>query len=293
MSYKWDKDRKNRGILLISCPDRPGIVAKVSTTLFTFGCNIIDSNQHSTDPESGHFFLRIEFECPELEKKRSMLEKDFENLSSHFNMKYSFNYGNDIQNLAIFVSKENHCLLELLLEWQRGDLLGDIKLVIGNHEDLRSYVENVNIPFYYLPINKDTKNKVEEQQIQLLKKYDVDTIVLARYMQILSPNFIEQFPYKIINIHHSFLPAFIGANPYKRAYERGVKLIGATAHYVTDDLDEGPIIEQDIERVKHHHEISDLKKIGSEVERKVLLKAVKWHVNHRIIAFGNKTIVFD
>ncbi|MEK3990763.1 formyltetrahydrofolate deformylase [Robertmurraya sp. FSL R5-0851] len=293
MQHDIKEKRNNRGILLISCPDRPGIVSKVSTTLFNHDCNIIDSNQHSTDPEAGHFFLRIEFECSDLEHKKSSIEKSFQLLSEIFDMKYSFNYGNESQNLAIFVSKENHCLLELLLEWQRGDLLGDIKLVIGNHEDLKEYVENVNIPFYYLPITRETKEEVEKKQLELLKEYEIDTIVLARYMQILSPSFIEHYPCQIINIHHSFLPAFVGANPYKRAYERGVKLIGATAHYVTDDLDEGPIIEQDIERVKHHHELSDLKKIGSQVERKVLLKAVKWHNSHRIIPFGNKTIVFD
>lgn len=283
---------KNRAILLINCPDQPGIVASVSTMLFQLGANIIDSNQHSTDPFGGHFFLRIEFECPNLADTKSVLEQEMKELALKFAINYSIKYQNERTNLAIFVTKENHCLWELLHEWQRGYLQADIKLVVGNHEELRPIAESLGIPFYYTPVTKETKVAVEQFQLELLQKYQIDTIVLARYMQIISPNLINHYRSQIINIHHSFLPAFIGANPYKRAYDRGVKLIGATAHYVTEDLDEGPIIEQDIERVKHYHEVADLKKIGSEVERKVLLRAVRWHVDHRVIPFGNKTIVF-
>src|SRR5699024_9117303 len=189
-------------------------------------------------------------------------------------------------------SKETHCLLELLCEWQSGDLDTEIPLVISNHEDAREVVEPLGIPFYYIPANKDIRAEVEAKQIALMKEYDIDVLILARYMQILTPNFVEKYPNRIINIHHSFLPAFIGAHPYERAYERGVKLIGATSHYVTNELDEGPIIDQDIERVDHRNNVESLKKIGQRVERVVLARAVKWHLQDRIIVKDNKTTVF-
>src|SRR5690625_4161241 len=207
-------------------------------------------------------------------------------------MYHFFSYVNHIKRSAIFVSKETHCLLELLWEWQSGDLETDIPLVISNHEDAREIVESFDIPYYYIPANKDIRKEVEQKQMELMQKYNIDVLILARYMQILTPEFVEQFPNKIINIHHSFLPAFIGARPYERAYERGVKLIGATSYYVTNDLDEGTIIEQDIERVDHRDNILALKKIGQQVERRVLARAVKWHLQDRIIVKDNKTIVF-
>ena len=207
-------------------------------------------------------------------------------------MEWNFTHVYHVKKAAIFVSKELHCLLELLWEWQSGDLMADIALVISNHEEAREAVESLNIPFYYIPANKDIRAQVEVQQLQLLKEYEIDLVVLARYMQILTPDFVAENPNKIINIHHSFLPAFVGARPYERAYDRGVKLIGATSHYVTNDLDEGPIIEQDIARVDHRDDVDNLKKIGRRIERSVLARAVKWHIEDRIIVHQNKTIVF-
>ncbi|MFC4402670.1 formyltetrahydrofolate deformylase [Gracilibacillus xinjiangensis] len=285
-------DNENRARLLINCPDQPGIVAAVSQFLSEHNANIIESNQYSTNPKGGEFFIRIEFEMPNLKEKKDSLEAGFETIKDQFEMEATFKYVDQIKKVAIFVSKEPHCLLELLWEWQSGDLMADISLVISNHETSREIVESLGIPYYYIPANKDIRKEVEQKQIELIKQYDVDFIVLARYMQILTPNFVETFKNRIINIHHSFLPAFIGAKPYERAYNRGVKLIGATSHYVTNDLDEGPIIEQDISRVDHRDNAEAMKKIGQSVERSVLARAVKWQLEDRIIVYGNKTIVF-
>jgi len=282
----------NSGILLVKCPDKPGIVSMLSTFIHNHDSNIIESSQYSNDPENGTFFIRIEFYCENLVNKSVEMEKDFELLAAKYSMNYHFAYGNERMRTAIFVSKETHCLVELLWEWQNGDLNTDIVVVISNHEHARGIVESLGIPFLYIPANKDIRKEVEKEQIRLMKEYDVDLLILARYMQILTTDFVSHFENQIINIHHSFLPAFIGARPYERAYDRGVKLIGATSHYVTNDLDEGPIIEQDIERVDHRDSIIDLKKIGSRIERRVLAKAVKWHLENRIIVEGNKTIVF-
>ncbi len=283
----------NRGRLLVKCPDGPGIVSALSKFLFEQGANIIESSQYTSDPEGGTFFIRLEFDCEALNEKRREMEESFGPLAEQFNMDFRFAYGSDRKKTAIFVSKEPHCLLELLWEWQSGDLQTDIAFVAGNHEEARGMVESLGIPFHYIPANKDIRKQVEEKQSQLIEEYAVDVIVLARYMQILTPEFVEKYPNKIINIHHSFLPAFIGARPYERAYNRGVKLIGATSHYVTNDLDEGPIIEQDIERVDHRDHVADLKKIGRSIERRVLARAVKWHLEDRVIVHGNKTIVFQ
>ncbi|MDX8045200.1 formyltetrahydrofolate deformylase [Gracilibacillus sp. S3-1-1] len=283
---------KNRARLLINCADQPGIVSAVSKFLHEHDANIIESNQYTTDPHGGEFFMRIEFEVEELKANVEKLEADFEEVKRSFSMEATFKYVDEVKKMAIFVSKEPHCLLELLWEWQSGDLMADISLVISNHETSRAFVEPLGIPYYYIPANKDIRNQVEEEQIRLLQEHEIDVIVLARYMQILTPNFVETFKNKIINIHHSFLPAFIGAKPYERAYHRGVKLIGATSHYVTNDLDEGPIIEQDISRVDHRDNAAAMKKIGQSVERSVLARAIKWHLDDRIIVYGNKTIVF-
>lgn len=288
----FQEKNKNRGRLLVSCPDQPGIVAAISKFLFSHNANIIESSQYSTNPENGMFFIRIEFECPGLKDKAKEIEEQFTEIASQFDMEWKLTHVYQIKKAAIFVSKELHCLLELLWEWQSGNLMADIALVISNHEEARDVVEGLKIPFYYIPANKDIREQVEEKQLQLLKEYEIDVIVLARYMQILTPKFVAENPNKIINIHHSFLPAFIGARPYERAYERGVKLIGATSHYVTNDLDEGPIIEQDISRVDHRDNVDSLKKIGRSVERSVLARAVKWHLEDRIIVHQNKTIVF-
>lgn len=287
-----NRKKEDIGRLLVKCPDQPGIVSALSTFLFEHGGDIMESTQFSSDDSSRMFYIRIEFFVEDLLEKREQLERDFSILAEKFDIDYQFTYHDKRKRAAIFVSKEIHCLLELLWEWQSGDLDMDIPLVISNHEDARDVVEPLGIPYYYIPANKDIREEVESKQLKLLEQYEIDFIILARYMQILTPNFVERFPNQIINIHHSFLPAFIGARPYERAYERGVKLIGATSHYVTNDLDEGPIIEQDIERVDHRNNVASLKKIGQRVERAVLARAVKWHLQDRIIVKDNKTIVF-
>lgn len=283
---------ENRARLLVKCPDKLGIVSVLSSFLHNHNANIIESSQFSTDPENGTFFIRIEYHCDNLPAKAVEMEKEFERIAEDYQMEYHFYYRNVRQRSAIFVSKEPHCLLELLWEWQNGDLEMDIALVISNHETARPMVEALGIPFYYIPANKNIREQVEKEQIRLVEEYNVDVLILARYMQILTPEFVDHFKNRIINIHHSFLPAFIGANPYQRAFARGVKLIGATSHYVTNDLDEGPIIEQDVERVDHRDNAEQLKKIGAQIERRVLVKAVKWHIENRIIVEDNKTIVF-
>jgi formyltetrahydrofolate deformylase len=285
------KTNQNRARLLISCPDQPGIVASVSRFLFEHGANIISSDQHTTDPVGGDFFMRVEFELPDLDRREAELERDFREVADKYAMDWRFARASRIKRMAIFVSKEDHCLVELLWQWKAGDYLADIVMVVSNHPDLRDTVEQWNIPFHYIPVTKETKAEAEREQLALMRD-KVDFIVLARYMQILSPAFVELYRNNIINIHHSFLPAFIGANPYQRAYERGVKLIGATSHYVTEDLDEGPIIEQDVQRVDHRYNARELKRVGRFIERTVLARAVNWHINDRIIVHGNKTVVF-
>lgn len=286
------KALRNQAHLLVKCPDKPGIVAVLSSFLHMHNANIIESSQYSSNPEDGMFFIRIAFHCENLADKKIDMEAQFKGIAEVHNMEYRFNYRDVRQRTAIFVSNESHCLLELLWEWQNGDLDTDIVVVISNSEAARPLVESYGIPFHYIPANKEIRQQVEAEQIRLMAEYKVDLLILARYMQILTPDFVGHFEHRIINIHHSFLPAFIGANPYARAFTRGVKLIGATSHYVTNDLDEGPIIEQDVERVDHRDDGQKLKKIGRQIERRVLAKAVKWHLENRIIVEGNKTIVF-
>ncbi|HLR92077.1 MAG TPA: formyltetrahydrofolate deformylase [Atopostipes sp.] len=290
---KYNRNKEDIGRLLVTCPDKPGIVAALSKFLFEHGADIMESSQYSSDDEKRMFYIRFEYYLKGLLSKKDQMEIDFKELAEEFKMDFDFTYNNTVKRSAIFVSKEIHCLLELLWEWQSGDLETDIPLVISNHEDAREIVEPLGIPYYYIPANKDIRHQVEKKQVELMEQYNIDVIILARYMQILTPDFVKRYPNKIINIHHSFLPAFIGAHPYERAYERGVKLIGATSHYVTNELDEGPIIEQDIERVDHRDNIRTLKKIGQQVERRVLARAVKWHLQDRIIVKDNKTIVFQ
>lgn len=282
---------KDRVRLLISCPDRPGIVASVSQFLYEHGGNIVQSDQHTTDPENGMFFMRIEADFHRSNSEG--IEQAFSDIARKFDMDWRVEHAGQKKRLAIFVSKEDHCLLELLWQWKSGNLDVEMAFVASNHPTLRETVEEMSIPFYHFPVTADNKREVERAQQDLIRKYGVDLIVLARYMQILTPQFTAAFPNRIINIHHSFLPAFVGANPYARAYERGVKLIGATAHYVTDELDEGPIIEQDVQRVNHRDQVEDLKQIGKYIERVVLARAVRWHIEDRILTYENKTIVFS
>lgn len=284
--------RANRARLLISCPDQPGIIAAVTAYLHSRGANIVQSDQHSSNPDVGLFFMRIEFELSGLVSRFEALQDGFANVADALGMNWQMRLASVPKRMAIFVSKEPHCLMELLWQWQAGDLFADIVGVVSNHADAGALVEPYALPYHTIPVTKDTKPAVEDAQMRLLQDWDVDVSVLARYMQILSAAFVNAYPERIINIHHSFLPAFIGNNPYQRAYQRGVKLIGATAHYVTADLDEGPIIEQDVHRVNHRDEAEDLRRIGRHVERVVLARAVKWHLEDKILVHGNKTVVF-
>jgi len=279
------------GRMLISCPDRPGIVAAVSRFLYEHGANITHSDQHSTDPTGGTFFMRIEFQLAGLESKGKEIEMDFASIAADFQMEWRLAYAGRLKRLAIFVSKADHALFELFWQCRAGDLPADIIMVISNHPDLKGTVDAWGVPFHHIPVETGLKQEAEEKQIQLMKDH-VDVVVLARYMQILTPYFISSYPYRIINIHHSFLPAFAGADPYAQAYERGVKLIGATAHYATGELDAGPIIEQDVYRVSHRHNVDDLRRVGRHIERIVLARAVTWHVEDRVLVHGNKTVVF-
>jgi formyltetrahydrofolate deformylase len=286
---------QNTARLLISCPDKPGIVAAVSQFLYSHGANVLDSSQHSTDPTGGTFFMRMAFYLEDLDITRKQFERAFaEVVAKPFAMDWRVSYADIPRRMAMLVSKYDHCLLELLWRWRSGDLALEIPMVISNHDTLSGLCESFGVPFVHLPVTKETKPQQEAEMMQHLDGVlgEQDFIVLARYMQILSPSFVAHYPKRIINIHHSFLPAFIGANPYKHAYERGVKLIGATAHYVTDDLDEGPIIEQDVARVSHRDSVKDLVRIGREIERTVLARAVEAHITDRVLVYGNKTIVF-
>jgi len=291
---EWDRYKekhKDRGRLLIACPDRPGIVAAVSRFLYEQGANIVHSDQYTTDPENGSFFMRVEFDLPELDVCCDGLRDRFRPVAEAFAMRWQLVEAHKRKRVAIFVSREEHCLLELLWQWNSGALYADLAMVISNHADLQGTVESFGIPFYHIPVTAETKQEAEAKQLALLQDR-VDLIVLARYMQILSPRFLQDFEHRIMNIHHSFLPAFVGAKPYEQAYRRGVKLIGATAHYVTEELDAGPIIEQDVQRVTHADDIDALKRIGRQIERTVLARAVAWHLEDRVLVHGNKTIVF-
>ncbi|HYI24007.1 MAG TPA: formyltetrahydrofolate deformylase [Thermomicrobiales bacterium] len=281
----------DRGRLVVACPDRPGIVASISGFLFRAGANIVHSDQHSTDPVGGEFFLRVEFDLPNLLARVPELEMDFLPVAQHYHMEWRIAAAATRKRLAIFASREDHCLLELLWRHRAGDLNAEIAMVISNHRELERSVEPWNVPFHYVPVTAGTRLEAEEHQ-QILLDGNADLIVLARYMQILSPAFVARWPNRIINIHHSFLPAFAGASPYRQAFRHGVKLIGATAHYVTSELDAGPIIEQDVQRVDHRQTIGDLRRIGRQVERAVLARAVIWHVEDRILVHSNKTLVF-
>jgi formyltetrahydrofolate deformylase len=284
--------RRDIGRLLISCPDRPGIVAAVSRFLFEAGANIVESQQYSTDPSGGMFYLLVEFHVPGLNGRFAEFEADFARLSDEFSMRWKMTRAAELKKMAIFVSKADHALQELLWRAHSGELNADIRMVISNHPDLAETVDSWGIPFHHVPVSAGMKDDAEAAQLKLLDQQEVDVVVLARYMQILSPRFLAAFPRPVINIHHSFLPAFAGANPYRAAADRGVKLIGATAHYVTAELDAGPIIEQDIVRVDHRHTVEELRKLGRHVERSVLARAVAWHLDDRVIVHQNKTIVF-
>jgi formyltetrahydrofolate deformylase len=274
--------------LLLACPDRPGLIAAVSGFLADAGLNIVDADQHSSD--EGRFFMRMAFDSAP-EREREDLQRRFEQeIAARFEMDYRFAEASERKRLAIMVSREDHCLSDLLWRWRSGELGADVVTVVSNHPDHAAQVEALGLPFHHVPVDPDARDEAEARALELLG--DVDLLVLARYMQVLSAGFLERLGAPAINIHHSFLPAFVGADPYRRAHERGVKLIGATAHYVIEELDAGPIIDQDVTRVSHRDEIGDLQRIGRDIERLVLARAVKAHIDDRILRDGDRTIVF-
>lgn len=277
--------------LLVSCPDRPGIVSAVSRFLANAGANITSSAQHSSDPEDGVFFLRMEFTLPDPSQRAGLAERFGLSVAEPFGMTWRLWPAAQPKRMAILVSKEDHCLQDLLWRWRRQDLHVDVTLVASNHDLYRGEVEALGLPFHHIPVTKETKPAAEARLLEVLDG-QADMVVLARYMQILTGDFLEQLGLPVINIHHSFLPAFAGADPYARARERGVKLIGATAHYVTEELDAGPIIEQDVIRVTHRDDTTTMTRLGADIERAVLARAVRWHLEDRVLRHGNTTVVF-
>ena len=281
-----------RAILLLWCPDAPGIVAEVSHFVFTYGGNIIDSSQHN-DPVTDSFLMRIEWDISNFALPEDRIADAFEPIAIKFGMTYRVELSSHTTRMAIMVSQYDHCLYDLLLRNREGETHADIRAIISNHDTLAPVAELFAIPFHHIPVTKATREEAEAKQLALLRDEEIDLIVLARYMQILSPAFVGEYPNRIINIHHSFLPAFVGAKPYHQAFARGVKIIGATSHYVTNELDQGPIIEQDVARVSHRDSIASMIRKGRDLEKLVLSRAVKLHLEHRVMALGNKTVVFE
>ncbi len=278
-------------IFKIVCPDRPGLVSLLTSWISNYGGNIKHSDHH-TDQDAGLFLSRIEWNSNNESFNRDEIYKEFEKIADAVNGKFNVNYSDEIPNVAIFVSKQNHCLIDLLWRVRNGELKMKVPLIISNHSDLENIANDFNAKFVHVDTFKTDKSIVEDQFLNLLKEYEVDLVVLAKYMQILSDSFLQKFS-SIINIHHSFLPAFKGGQPYHRAWKRGVKLIGATAHYVTEDLDEGPIIEQCTVNVSHRDEVDDLIRKGRDIERIALARAVRLHLNHQVFVYNSKTAVFD
>ena len=278
--------------LLVSCPDRKGLVASLAQVLYGHGANIVDADQH-TDAVAGQFFQRIHFDLSDLHTDRTSLENGIREVAGRFEMSFRLVRSDTVKRVGIFVSKYDHCLYDLLLRQRSGELACEIPIILSNHDDLRPVAEQFGVRFEHLPVSKATKAEQERQALALLGECGVELAVLARYMQILSDDFLRAFEGDVINIHHSFLPAFVGGKPYHRAYERGVKLIGATAHFATADLDEGPIIEQDVVRCSHRDSVDDLVRKGRDLEKVVLARAVRLHLSDRVLVYGNKTVVFD
>ncbi len=282
----------NKAILIVQCPDQRGIVAAVSDFLYQNGGNILEVDQY-VDQEAKRFFMRASWDLDSFSLGKDEIAKRFsEYVATQFEMDFTLHFNKPKARMAIFVSKLSHCLFDILSRHHSGQLEVDIPLVISNHDHLREVVEAFDIPYFHIPVSKENKGEAEAEQLRLLQENEVDFVVLARYMQIVSKNFVSNFPNRIINIHHSFLPAFVGAKPYHAAYDRGVKIIGATAHYVTEELDAGPIIEQEVARVRHHNSISDLVQIGQDVEKVVLSRAIKSHLDRKVTVFKNRTIIF-
>jgi formyltetrahydrofolate deformylase len=283
---------RNTAILLVSCSDQRGLLAALTDFIYRHGGNIRLA-EHHTDFEEGMYFLRLEWSLEGFQLDRSVFSEAFEPLARKFNMVWETRYSDQVPRIAIFVSKYDHCLVDLLYRNQIREIPGEIVMVISNHPDLESVTIPLGIPFHLYPITANNKPEQEGKEIELLRSESIDLVVLARYMQVLTPRFLQVFPNRIINIHHSFLPAFVGEKPYHQAYRRGVKLIGATSHYVTEDLDEGPIIDQDVCRVSHKDSLPDLIRKGRDLERQVLARGVRLHVLNRVLPYGNKTVVFE
>ena len=279
-------------ILLIHCPDRKGIVAGISGFLYAQGANILHADQHQ-DNDLGLFFMRVEWDLADFALDDAAFRQSFQPLADSFQMEWRLAYSAARPATAIFVSQHQHCLLDLLYRHAIGELRCRIPLIVGNHATARELAGFYGIPFHYVPVDAAHKAQAEQAQLALLEQHGIELIVLARYMQVLSPAFVARYRQRIVNVHHSFLPAFSGARPYHAAYHRGVKLIGATSHYVTEVLDEGPIIEQDVVRVSHRDQVGDLVQKGRDLERMVLSRAVRWHLEHRILHYAGKTVIFD
>ncbi len=285
-------DNLNSAILLIHCLDQRGIVRAVTDFIFRHGGNVTALDQY-VDAEKGMFFMRVAWSLDQFDLEREDIDVAFADaLGKEMQMEWSLEFTDCVQRMALFVSQHSHCFYDILARYETGEWRVEIPLIISNHETLRPAVERLGIDFHCLPVNKDNKARQEQKQLELLQHYGIDFVVLARYMQILSKDFVSAWPHRIINIHHSFLPAFAGARPYHAAYERGVKIIGATSHYVTADLDAGPIIEQDVVRVSQEHSIDDLVRKGRDLEKIVLARAIWHHLQHRVLAYRNRTIVF-
>lgn len=283
----------NSAVLLIHCPDKPGIVVSITDFIHKNGGNILYLDQH-VDLERGVFFMRIEWDLEKFAIVPDKISEYFETLvASRYSMTASLHFSDAKPRMALFVSKMSHCFYDLLARYECGELNVEIPIIISNHTDLQHAAERLGIEFHCIPINKENKKQQEEKQKQLLQQHDIDFIVLARYMQVLSDGFVKDYPQRIINIHHSFLPAFPGGRPYHSAYERGVKIIGATSHYVTAELDAGPIIEQDVVHVSHKDSVADMVRIGRDLEKIVLARAVRHHVHHDLLVYENRTVVFE
>jgi formyltetrahydrofolate deformylase len=283
---------KQTATLLIACPDRKGLVAAIANFLYTYNANILHADQHQ-DEQEALFLMRVEWDLADFKLNMDAFDAAFQPIADRFGMTWHLRRSARLPRMAVFVSRYEHCLVDLLQRHASGEIRCEIPLIISNHEDCRRHAEFYGVPYHVIPVSAANKAEAEAAQLALLEAHDIDMVVLARYMQVLSGRFIQVFPNRIINIHHSFLPAFDGAKPYHRAHQRGVKLIGATAHYVTETLDDGPIIEQGVTRVSHRDTVDDLIEKGRDLERTVLARAVRWHLDHRVLVSGNKTVVFD
>lgn len=278
-------------ILLVSCPDQYGLVATITDFIFRRHGNILSLDQH-VDLEQNVFFMRVEWDLTRFAVPHERIKAAFTPIAEQYQMEWALHFSDEKLRMALFVSKQDHCLYDILSRWQAGDLVVDIPLIVSNHPDLKTVAEQFNLPYHVVAVNKDNKRQAEEEQLALLAENQIDLVVLARYMQVLTEGFTSQYPNRLINIHHSFLPAFPGAKPYHQANERGVKIIGATSHYVTPELDAGPIIEQDVARVDHRDSVADMIRKGKDLEKTVLSRAIWYHLQHRILTYQNKTIVF-